>query len=75
MDQAVGTLGEFIARLGGGGFAAYVAKRGEPDAKTLAERKPIIEKSALHGKQMLLFVQWLTAARERSGLQILRPAM
>jgi len=75
MDQAVGTLGEFTARPGGGGFAAYVAKRGEPDAKTLAERKPIIEKSALQGKQMLLFVQWLTAAREQSGLQILRPAM
>jgi len=75
MDQAVGTLGDFTARPGGGGFATYVAKRGEPDAKTLAERRPMIEKGALQGKQMLLFAQWLVTAREQSGLQILRPAM
>ena len=74
MDQAVGTLGEFVPGPDGG-FAAYVAARNEPDAAALAERRPKIEEGMLQGKEMLLFAQWLVTAREAAGLQILRPTM
>ena len=74
MDQAVGTLGEFVPGPEGG-FAAYVAARNEPGAEALAERRPKIEEGMLQGKEMLLFAQWLAAAREASGLQVLRPMM
>jgi hypothetical protein len=74
MDQAVGTLGEFVPGAEGG-FAVYLAARNEPDAATLAIRRPQIEQGMLQGKQMLLFAQWLVTAREASGLQVLRPMM
>lgn len=74
MDQAVGTLGEFVPGPEGG-FAAYVAARNEPGAEALAERRPKIEEGMRQGKEMLLFAQWLAAAREASGLQVLRPMM
>lgn len=74
-DLPEGTLGEFQARPGGGGFAAYVAKRTAPEEKELAERRPMIESGALQGKKMLMFVQWLADARRQSGLEMLRPAM
>ena len=74
MDQAVGTLGEFVPGPEGG-FAAYLAARNQPDAETLAERRPKIEQGMLQGKEMLLFAQWLVTAREASGLEVLRPMM
>ncbi|MFZ9932955.1 MAG: peptidylprolyl isomerase [Chthoniobacterales bacterium] len=74
-DLPEGSLGEFQARPGGGGFAAYVARRTEPSEKDLAERRPMIESGALQGKKMLLFAQWLADARRQSGLEMLRPAM
>ena len=74
MDLPAGTLGDFVPGPTGG-FAVYVVSRGEPDAATLAQRKPMIEQSQLQGKQMLLFAQWLQTARQASGLQILRPMM
>jgi hypothetical protein len=74
MDQAVGTLGEFVPGPEGG-FAAYVAARNEPGAEALAERRPKIEEGMLQGKEMLLFAQWLVTAREAAGLQVLRPMM
>lgn len=70
-----GQLGDLRPREGGGGFAAYVAKRSEPAADKLAERKPKIEQGVLQGKKMLMFAQWLADARRRSGLEMLRPAM
>jgi hypothetical protein len=74
LDQAVGTLGEFVPGPDGG-FAAYVVARNEPDAEALAERRPKIEEGMLQGKEMLLFAQWLVTAREAAGLQVLRPMM
>ena len=74
-DLPEGKLGEFQARPGGGGFAAYVAKRTMPDEKELAEKRPMIESRALQGKKMLIFAQWLADARRQSGLEMLRPAM
>jgi hypothetical protein len=74
LDQAVGTLGEFVPGPDGG-FAAYVVARNEPDAEALAERRPKIEEGMLQGKEMLLFAQWLATAREAAGLQVLRPMM
>ena len=73
-DLPEGSLGEFQPRPGGG-FAAYVAKRANPDEKDLAERRPMIESGALQGKKMLMFAQWLADARRQSGLEMLRPAM
>jgi len=70
-----GRLGDLRARESGGGFAAYVAKRSEPDADKLAERKPKIEQGVLQGKKMFMFAQWLADARRQSGLEMLRPAM
>jgi len=75
VDLPEGQLGDFQARPGGGGFAAYVAKRTPPDAKELEERRPMIESGALQGKKMLMFAQWLADARRQSGLEMLRPAM
>jgi hypothetical protein len=74
-DLPEGSLGDFQARPGGGGFAAYVAKRSKPEEKELAERRPMIESGALQGKKMLMFAQWLADARRQSGLEMLRPAM
>jgi len=74
-DMPDGQLGDLRPREGGGGFAAYVAKRSEPDAGELAERKPKIEQGVLQGKKMLMFAQWLADARRQSGLEMLRPAM
>lgn len=73
MDQPVGALTAFVPKPGGG-FAAYVAARGEPDAAVLAEHLPMIEQGLLQEKKMLLFAQWLAASRQSSDLQILRPA-
>jgi len=70
-----GQLGDLRPRESGGGFAAYVAKRSEPSADKLAERKPKIEQGVLQGKKMLMFAQWLADARRQSGLEMLRPAM
>jgi hypothetical protein len=74
MEQEVGTLGEFVPGPDGG-FAAYLVARNQPDAATLAERRPKIEQGMLQGKEMLLFAQWLVTAREASGLEVLRPMM
>ena len=74
-DLPEGSLGDFQARPGGGGFAPYVAKRAKPEEKELAERRPMIESGALQGKKMLMFAQWLADARRQSGLEMLRPAM
>lgn len=74
-DLPEGALGDFQARPGGGGFAAYVAKRTAPEEKEFAERRPMIESGALQGKKMLMFAQWLADARRQSGLEMLRPAM
>lgn len=74
-DLPEGKLGDLQGRTGGGGFAVYVAKRSEPDAKELAERRPMIEQGALEGKKMLMFAQWLADARRQSDLRVLRPAM
>jgi len=74
MEQEVGTLGEFVPGPDGG-FVAYLAARNQPDAETLAERRPKIEQGMLQGKEMLLFAQWLVTARQASGLEVLRPMM
>lgn len=74
LDMQVGQLGTFVPSPEGG-FAIYVRGRGEPGEEVLAEQRPMIEESILQGKAMLLFAQWLTMAREASGLQILRPMM
>ena len=74
MDLPDGTLGDFTPSPDGG-FAVYVAGRGEVDAETAAKQKPMVESGLLEGKQMLLFAQWLATARQESGLQILRPMM
>ena len=41
----------------------------------MAEQRPMMESGLLEGKEMLLFAQWLTTARQESALQILRPMM
>jgi len=74
MEQPAGTLGDFVPGPDGG-FAAYVAERSQPDDATLAGQRPRMEQGLLQGKEMLLFAQWLAAAREASGLQVLRPMM
>lgn len=74
-DMPVGQLGDLQPRPGGGGYAVYVARRSEPDAKVAAERRPMIESGALQGKKMFMFAQWLSDARRESGLDLLRPAM
>ncbi len=74
IDLADGTLGEFVPTPEGG-FAVYVAGRGEPDEKTAAEQRPMVENGILEGKEMLLFAQWLVTARQESELQVLRPLM
>jgi peptidyl-prolyl cis-trans isomerase D len=74
MDAPVGVLGDFLPTPDGG-FAAYVAARRDPDAATLAERRPMVEQNLLQGREMLLFAQWLVTAREAAGLQVLRPMM
>jgi len=74
-DLPEGKLGDLQGRAAGGGFAVYMARRSEPDAKDLAERRPMIEQGALEGKRMLMFAQWLADARRQSDLRVLRPAM
>jgi hypothetical protein len=74
MDQATGTLGEFVPGPDGG-FAVYVSARNQPDDAAMAEQRPKIEEGMRQGKEMLLFAQWLVTAREAAGLQILRPMM
>lgn len=74
-DLSEGELGDIRTRPGGGGFAVYLAKRAEPDASTVAERKPQMEKNVLEGKKRIMFAQWLADARRQSGLEMLRPAM
>jgi hypothetical protein len=74
MNLEPGQLGEFMPD-DNGGFIAYLVSRGEPDAELVAERKPAMEQGMLQGKKMLLFAQWLAAARQQSDLRILRPMM
>lgn len=73
MDKPVGFLGDFVPS-GDGGFAVYIASRGEPDAAMLAQQMPMIQQGILQQKKMLMFAQWLQSARQASGLQILRGA-
>jgi len=72
MDMADGTLGGFVP-VPDGGFALYVASRGDLDEKDAAEQRPMMENGLLDGKEMLLFAQWLATARQESALQVLRP--
>lgn len=74
MDAPVGVVGEF-APGPMGGFAVHVSARHTPEADMLALQLPMIEQGLLQGEEMLLFVQWLTTAREAAGIQILRPMM
>lgn len=74
MDLPDGTLGDFVPTPEGG-FAVYVSGRGEPDEKTVASQKSMIEEGILDGKKMLLLAQWFATARQASGLQVLRPMM
>jgi hypothetical protein len=74
IDMADGTLGSF-APTPDGGFAVYVASRGELDEQAAAEQRPMMENGLLEGKEMLLFAQWLATARQESALQVLRPMM
>ncbi len=74
MDLPVGALGEFMPGPNGG-FAAYLVSRAQPDAETTGQRRPMLEQGMLQGKQMFLFAQWLATARDKAGLQILRPMM
>lgn len=74
-DLPDGQLGDLRTRSGGGGFAAYVARRAKPDEDKLKERGPKLEQGILQGKKMLMFAQWLADARRQSGLEMLRPAM
>jgi hypothetical protein len=73
IDLADGALGGFVPAPDGG-FAVYVASRGELDEQAAAEQ-PMMERSLLEGKEMLLFAQWLATARQESALQVLRPMM
>jgi len=74
MDLPDGTLGDFTPSPDGG-LAVYVAGRSAVDEETAAKQRPMVEGGLLEGKQMLLFAQWLTTARQEAGLQILRPMM
>lgn len=74
MDLEPGKLGEFVPTATGG-FATYLVSRAAPDAEAVQKRKATIEEGILQRKQMLLFVQWLTSAREAAKLQALRPMM
>ena len=74
IDMGDGMLGSFVPTPDGG-FAVYVASRGELDEQAMAEQRPMMESGLLEGKEMLLFAQWLTTARQESALQILRPMM
>lgn len=74
IDLAEGTLGDFTPTPEGG-FAVYLASRGELDQEVAAEQRPMMESGLLEGKEMLLFAQWLTTARQESALQVLRPMM
>jgi hypothetical protein len=74
IDLADGALGGFVPAPDGG-FAVYVASRGELDEQAAAEQQPMMERSLLEGKEMLLFAQWLATARQESALQVLRPMM
>jgi hypothetical protein len=74
LDLPVGTLGDFNP-VPPGGFAVYVAARGETDESAAAKERPMIENGILEGKAMMLFAQWLVTARQESGLQVLRPLM
>ncbi len=72
MDLQPGALGEFVPDAKGG-FAVYLASRAAADSPALTERRPQLEQSLQQGKEMLLFAQWLTTARQQAGLQFLRP--
>jgi hypothetical protein len=74
MDLNTGELGSFVPTPDGG-FAVYVAGRGNLDEATLARQKPMIEGSLRQGQEMLLFAQWLGTARQSADVQILRPAL
>lgn len=74
MELPAASLGEFVPAPDGG-YVPYVVSRGAPDAETIAKRRPMIEQGLLQGKKMLLFAQWLATAREKSSLEIRRPAM
>lgn len=74
MDLETGALGSFVPTPDGG-FAVYVAGRGDLDEAAIAQQGVMIEGSILQGKKMLLFAQWLTTARQSADVQILRPAM
>lgn len=74
MDLDTGELGSFVPTPDGG-FAVYVAGRGELDEAAIAQQGVMIEGSILQGKKMLLFAQWLTTARQAADVEILRPAM
>ena len=74
MELADGAVSDFTPSPDGG-FAVYVAGRGDLTEEAAAKQKPTIETGLLEGKQMLLFAQWLATAREESDLQVLRPMM
>jgi hypothetical protein len=74
MELADGAVSDFTPSPDGG-FAVYVAGRGDLTEEAAAKQKPTIENGLLEGKQMLLFAQWLATAREESDLQVLRPMM
>lgn len=73
-DMKPGTLSNFVPEPNGG-FAAYLVGRSDPDPEKAAQRRPMIVKGALQGKEMMLFLQWLATARDASGLRVLRPMM
>lgn len=74
MDLDTGALGSFVPTPDGG-FAVYVAGRGELDEAASAQQGVMIEGSILQGKKMLLFAQWLSTGRQTADVEILRPAM
>lgn len=72
MNLDPGSLGAFTDTATGG-FLPYLASRAPLDDAFVAERKPVLEQGMRQGRQMLLFAQWLATARNRSGLEMLRP--
>jgi len=74
MELPDGTVSGFTPSPDGG-FAVYVAGRGELAGEAETKQRPTIEAGLLEGKQMLLFAQWLATARNESNLQVLRPMM
>jgi peptidyl-prolyl cis-trans isomerase D len=72
MNLEPGTLGAFTDTPTGG-FLPFLASRAPLDEQFIAERKPVLEQGMRQGRQMLLFAQWLTTARNQAGLQMLRP--